>query len=119
MVVKDCVMNKVELNTGMEHLKLMTNDDKPNEDQFQLSSNDSVKFIIADKKLLSGLHRHNDILSIRDIPLAENDNQANEKVARKRVKRLKKTVSNGQGQRSTTVDSECQIQGMCWNLLYK
>lgn len=114
-VKKDFATNEAEANAGMDRLKQMTNDNNPNEDQYQVFSKDCESVIKGDKKLMSRVHRHKEIPAIKDTPLAAGNSVQNQ-VARKRVKQLEKTPSNEQGKRSTGMDSECSIQGICWNI---
>lgn len=138
--------SEAESNAGKDSLMLMKIDNEPDEDHFMLSCMDYKKLIVAERKVLNHLRRHNELLSRKpNISLAEN--QTNKAGTNTRVEDLlneslsdgheevktnihlakeqeykldklrKEWLSNGHGEKSNVVDNSSQQQGMCWKLL--
>lgn len=87
-------------------------DEIPDNGDFRASSKESTAVNTSDRKLRSGVSRHNDVVGkTAHIPLL--NGQAVETVRSKRVNRLKNSVSNGHGEMSRTDNNESRYQGIC------
>ncbi|KAL8113235.1 hypothetical protein AgCh_020527 [Apium graveolens] len=81
----------------------------PENGDFQASIKESTAVNTSDRKLRSGVCRHNDVVGkTAHIPLL--NGQTGETVRSKRVDRLKNSVSNGHGEMSRIVNHESRYQ---------
>lgn len=89
-------------------------DEIPSNGDFHASSKESTAVNTSDRKLRSGVCRHNGVVGrTAHMPLLNGQAEAGETVPSKRVGRLKNFVSNGHREVSRTVDSESRNQGIC------
>lgn len=109
---KSLVGDEAKLRAENECVMSTSVDEIPDNGDFNASSKESTAVNTSDRKLRSGVCRHNDVVGkTAQIPLLKG--QAGETVRSKRGHRLKNPVSNGHGKMSRTVNNESRYQGMC------